>query len=102
PRHVMVWLTGRRPLFTMHQARYPAPARAQQRRANRLWRSNVGGSKMHPSIIRSHSIAAAWATLFIGITGCTSAPIGAPVDAPRLVVGDHWQYRVIDNLRRGT
>ncbi len=56
---------------------------------------------MHPSIIRSHSTAAACVMIFIGIAGCASAPIGAPVDAPRLVVGDHWQYRVIDNLRRG-
>ena len=56
---------------------------------------------MHLSIIRSHSTAAC-VTLFIGIAGCASVPIGAPVDAPRLVVGDHWQYRVTDNLRRGT
>ena len=55
---------------------------------------------MHPSRIRSHS-AAACVMVFIGIAGCASAPIGAPVDAPRLVVGDHWQYRVTDNLRRG-
>lgn len=32
---------------------------------------------------------------------CTSAPVGPPVEAPRLVVGDHWQYRVVDQLRRG-
>jgi len=25
----------------------------------------------------------------------------APVAAPKLVVGDHWQYRITDNLRRG-
>jgi hypothetical protein len=36
------------------------------------------------------------------IAGCASAPVGAPVDAPRFVVGDRWQYRVTDNLRRGT
>ena len=54
---------------------------------------------MHPSRIRSHSAAAACVMVFIA--GCASAPIGAPVDAPRLVVGDHWQYRVTDNLRRG-
>jgi hypothetical protein len=35
------------------------------------------------------------------IAGCASAPVGPPVDAPRFVVGDHWQYRVTDNLRRG-
>jgi len=25
----------------------------------------------------------------------------SPVPAPKLVVGDHWQYRITDNLRRG-
>ena len=34
-------------------------------------------------------------------SGCSLAPVTAPIDAPRLVVGDHWQYRVIDELRRG-
>ena len=36
------------------------------------------------------------------LAGCASAPSGPPVDAPSLVVGDRWQYRVTDNLRRGT
>lgn len=34
--------------------------------------------------------------------GCASAPVGPPVASPRLVVGDHWQYRVIDHMRRGS
>lgn len=35
------------------------------------------------------------------LAGCAAAPVGAPVAPPRLAVGDHWQYRVVDNLRRG-
>jgi hypothetical protein len=35
------------------------------------------------------------------LCACSTAPVGPPIDAPRLAVGDHWQYRVIDNLRRG-
>jgi len=57
---------------------------------------------MHPSTICSHSTLAACVIVLAGIAGCASAPTGAPVNAPRLVVGDHWQYRVTDNLRRGT
>lgn len=38
----------------------------------------------------------------LGLAACASTPIGPPVDAPRLAVGDRWQYRVTDNLRRGT
>jgi len=37
----------------------------------------------------------------IALAGCVSAPVGPPVDAPRFIVGDRWQYRVTDNLRRG-
>jgi hypothetical protein len=52
--------------------------------------------------IRSHSIAPAVAALvLLSLGGCASAPVGEAVDAPRLVVGDRWQYRVTDNLRRG-
>ena len=57
---------------------------------------------MRPSSNRSHAVAIACALAFVGIAGCSSAPVGPPVDAPRLAVGDHWQYRVTDNLRRGT
>lgn len=35
------------------------------------------------------------------IAACATAPVGPPVLSPRFMVGDHWQYRVIDNLRRG-
>jgi hypothetical protein len=56
---------------------------------------------MHPSSIHSHSAVAACVLALVGIAGCASAPVGAPIEAPRLVVGDHWQYRVTDNLRRG-
>ncbi|MEP6942433.1 MAG: hypothetical protein ABI981_05830 [Betaproteobacteria bacterium] len=38
------------------------------------------------------------------LAGCQTAntiPPGAAVGAPRLVVGDHWQYKITDNLRRG-
>src|ERR1700676_1795080 len=37
----------------------------------------------------------------IGIAGCLSAPLEPTVGAPKLAVGDRWQYRVTDNLRRG-
>jgi hypothetical protein len=30
-----------------------------------------------------------------------ATPAGGAITAPQLVVGDHWQYRVTDNLRRG-
>jgi hypothetical protein len=41
------------------------------------------------------------ALVLAGATGCASAPAGPPIEAPRLMVGDHWQYRVVDQLRRG-
>lgn len=30
-----------------------------------------------------------------------AAPTGAGASAPQFAVGDHWQYRITDNLRRG-
>jgi hypothetical protein len=33
--------------------------------------------------------------------GSAAAPVAGGVAAPQLAVGDHWQYRVTDNLRRG-
>jgi hypothetical protein len=39
--------------------------------------------------------------LLAGAAGCASAPVAPPIEAPRLVVGDRWQYRVVDQLRRG-
>jgi len=37
-----------------------------------------------------------------GGAGAPSGGVAAPpVPAPQLAVGDHWQYRIVDNLRRG-
>jgi hypothetical protein len=36
------------------------------------------------------------------LAACATSPVGPPVASPRFAVGDHWQYRVIDNMRRGT
>lgn len=36
-----------------------------------------------------------------GNTVALGAPPGPPVPAPTLAVGDRWQYRITDNLRRG-
>src|SRR5271170_1615325 len=33
--------------------------------------------------------------------GSAAAPVAGGIAAPQLAVGDHWQYRVTDNLRRG-
>jgi len=39
----------------------------------------------------------------LGIAACTTinAPTGPAVAAPTLVVGDHWVYKITDNLRLG-
>ena len=43
--------------------------------------------------------------VFLGAAGllaaCASTPTGPPVPAPALAVGDHWLYRITDNLRMG-
>jgi hypothetical protein len=57
---------------------------------------------MRPSGIHWHCAVVVCVLALAGAAGCASAPVGAPIDAPRFVVGDHWQYRVTDNLRRGT
>ena len=36
-----------------------------------------------------------------GIGAPLSAPAGPAIPAPSLALGDHWQYRITDNLRRG-
>ena len=36
-----------------------------------------------------------------GAGGPSGGAAGPPVPAPQLAVGDHWQYRIVDNLRRG-
>lgn len=56
---------------------------------------------MHPLTSHSQFFAAVSVLAFIGVAGCASAPVGPPVDAPRLAVGDRWQYQITDNLRRG-
>ncbi len=45
--------------------------------------------------------ANASALLLIGCQLAGPIPASIPNDAPKLVVGDHWQYRITDNLRRG-
>jgi len=37
----------------------------------------------------------------LSLVACESQPAGAPVPAPTLVVGDHWTYKITDNIRRG-
>jgi hypothetical protein len=57
---------------------------------------------MFSSVFRASCLAPAFgvcAVLWVG--GISSAPISEDVAAPQLVVGDHWHYRVTDNLRRG-
>ena len=56
---------------------------------------------MRPSSFYRHCISAACVFALVSMPGCASAPVGAPIEAPRFVVGDRWQYRVTDNLRRG-
>jgi hypothetical protein len=57
---------------------------------------------MYPLPLRLRLIAPALATcVLFGLAGCAAAPAGDGVAAPQLVVGDSWQYRVTDNLRRG-
>jgi hypothetical protein len=57
---------------------------------------------MFPSTLRARSLAAVFLLYaFLALAGCTSAPVGEGVAAPQLAVGDHWQYKVTDNLRRG-
>lgn len=57
---------------------------------------------MFSSAFDSNRIAPAFiACAILGVAGCASAPAGEGVAAPQLAIGDHWQYRVTDNLRRG-
>ena len=43
--------------------------------------------------------------IFLGtlalLAACATGPAGPPVPAPVLASGDHWLYRITDNLRRG-
>jgi hypothetical protein len=56
---------------------------------------------MRPLTLLSPFFTAVSVLAVIGAAGCASAPVGPPVDAPRLAVGDRWQYQITDNLRRG-
>jgi hypothetical protein len=49
-----------------------------------------------PRVVPALALGAAFS-----LAGCASAPVGEGVAAPQLAVGDHWQYKVTDNLRRG-
>jgi len=57
---------------------------------------------MFPSNLRAHILATAFGVCaLLWFTGSASAPVGEGSAAPQLAVGDHWQYKVTDNLRRG-
>ncbi|MEO8738195.1 MAG: hypothetical protein ABI537_00675 [Casimicrobiaceae bacterium] len=58
-------------------------------RAGELWR------------ILAVLFAAATPLLLAGCQLAAPIPASTPNNAPTLVVGDHWQYRITDNLRRG-
>jgi hypothetical protein len=40
-------------------------------------------------------------SVVLALGACAGTPVGPPIAAPKLTVGDHWQYRITDNLRRG-
>src|SRR5208282_4088556 len=64
--------------------------------------SSRGKDCMFTSTFRAHCVAPAFALCaLLYLAGCASAPVGGGVTAPQLAVGDHWQYKVTDNLRRG-
>lgn len=57
---------------------------------------------MFPNTVRARwgaPAASVGALLWLATGASVAAAQGVP--APQLVVGDHWQYRVTDNLRRG-
>ncbi len=52
--------------------------------------------------LRARNVAPAFGLCaLLWLASSASAPAGGGVPAPQLAVGDHWQYRVTDNLRRG-
>jgi hypothetical protein len=58
------------------------------------------------SMLRNYALRWRMPALFaiLALSACeapTPIPASAPIAVPRLVVGDHWQYRITDNLRRG-
>jgi len=57
---------------------------------------------MFPSTLHLRRVAPTFALgAVLSLAGCASAPAGEGVAAPRLALGDHWQYKVTDYLRRG-
>ena len=57
---------------------------------------------MFPSTIHTNCVAVAFgACALLWFASSASDPVGQGTAAPQLAVGDHWQYRVTDNLRRG-
>jgi len=63
---------------------------------------------MNVNIVRFAQVAhvSSWlpALVALCLVACQTEPltrIATAVPAPALVVGDHWQYRITDNLRRG-
>jgi hypothetical protein len=56
---------------------------------------------MYQSSVIARSPLAACIVALAAVAGCASAPLGPPVEAPKFVVGDRWEYRLTDNLRRG-
>jgi hypothetical protein len=65
-----------------------------------LLRRSKAEAPMHTPALSRAALAVSF-PLLVGLCGCASTPAGPPIEAPRLAVGDHWQYRVTDNLRRG-
>ncbi|HKW80645.1 MAG TPA: hypothetical protein VJQ49_06530 [Casimicrobiaceae bacterium] len=55
---------------------------------------------MKVSSFQRSTAAAACAFVLALVAGCAQMPVGPPVAAPSLAVGDHWQYRVVDYLHR--
>src|SRR5271168_2469051 len=52
--------------------------------------------------LRARNVAPAFGLCaLLWLASSASAPAGGGVPALQLAVGDHWQYRVTDNLRRG-
>ena len=63
-------------------------------------------SATSPCIPLTRFLAAVAAVAAVALAACQSpSPTGnsgfAPVPAPVFAVGDHWQYKITDNLRRG-
>lgn len=57
---------------------------------------------MLPFMLRANCVAPAMGMCaLLWLASGTAASLDKDIPAPRLSVGDHWQYRVTDNLRRG-